>query len=174
MTPNALHTETCDLPGVLLIRPPTVFEDWRGHYVELYNRQLYREAGIDVDFVQDDFSVSSQHVLRGLHGDGVTWKLISCPIGRIQLVVVCWDDASPHKGRWVSFTLSESNRQQVLVPPKHGLGHLVLSERAMFHYKQSTYYERATQFTLAWNDPRLGIWWPVKEPLLSRRDQLAE
>ena len=82
---------TTDLDGVLLIEPPTAFEDFRGEYVELYNERLYREAGVTVPFVQDDISVSARHVLRGLHGDHVTWKLVSCLQGRFYLVVVNWD-----------------------------------------------------------------------------------
>jgi dTDP-4-dehydrorhamnose 3,5-epimerase len=158
------------LEGVRLITPPTIFEDFRGHYVEIYNERLYMEAGVTVTFVQDDISISSRHVLRGLHGDGTTWKMISCLEGRFYLVVVNWDETSSQYRQWDSFVLSEQNRQQVLVPPKHGLGHLVLSERAIFHYKQSTYYDRPSQFTLRWDDPTLNIWWPVKEPILSRRD----
>lgn len=158
------------LNGVLKITPPTIFEDFRGHYVETYNEKLYQAAGIDVRFVQDDISVSSRHVLRGLHGDGNTWKLISCLEGRFYMVVLDWDPASPQYRQWEAFVLSEQNRQQILVPPRHGLGHLVLSERAIFHYKQSAYYDRASQFTLRWNDPALGIWWPVQTPILSRRD----
>ena len=159
------------LDGVLVIKPSTVFEDFRGTYVELYNQRLYEEEGIDVEFVQDDISVSSRHVLRGIHGDGKTWKLISCLQGRFYLVVVNWNDSSPQHGQWDSFVLSEQNRLQVLVPPKFGNGHLVLSEQAIFHYKQSTYYDRAGQFTILWDDPKVKIWWPVKEPILSRRDQ---
>lgn len=159
------------LEGVWLITPPTIFEDFRGHYVELYNEELYRGAGVSASFVQDDISVSSRHVLRGIHGDRLTTKLISCLLGRFYLVVVDWREGSPTKGQWISAVLSESNRQQVLVPPGCGLGHLILSEQAIFHYKQSTSYDRSSQFTLLWNDPKLNIWWPVKEPLLSRRDQ---
>jgi len=159
------------LDGVLVVEPPTVFEDFRGSYIETYNRRLYTEAGIDIDFIQDDISVSSRHVLRGIHGDEKTWKLISCLHGQFYLVVVNWDPESPQRGAWEGFTLSESNRLQVLVPPKFGNGHLVLSEQAIFHYKQSTEYERASQFTLLWNDPRLGIWWPTQAPVLSQRDQ---
>lgn len=159
------------LDGVLVLRPPTVFEDFRGTYVETWNRELYAAAGVDVDFVQDDISVSTRGVLRGIHGDQGTWKLVSCLVGSFYLVVVNWDPASPQHGRWESFTLSEQNRLQVLVPPKFGNGHLVLSDRAMFHYKQSSYYDRAGQFTLVWNDPRLGIWWPMRDPIVSRRDE---
>ena len=161
------------LEGVLLIKPH-VFEDHRGEYVETYNEELYRKNGIDIKFVQDDISVSSKNVLRGIHGDAETWKLVSCLYGKFYLVVVNWDDASPQFGKWESFVLSNQNRLQVLVPPKFGNGHLVLSERAIFHYKQSTYYNRAGQFTLLWNDPKLDISWPIKNPILSRRDEGSE
>jgi len=138
--------------------------------VETYNEKLYREAGIKVKFVQDDISVSSQNVLRGIHGDGKTWKLVSCLYGEFYLVVVNWDDASPQFGKWDSFILSDQNRLQVLVPPKFGNGHLILSKLAIFHYKQSTYYNRARQFTILWNDPKLNIWWPIQNPIVSKRD----
>jgi dTDP-4-dehydrorhamnose 3,5-epimerase len=159
------------LEGVLLITPPTVFEDFRGTYVELYNEKLYSDAGINVKFIQDDISASSQNVLRGIHGDNKTWKIISCLHGKIYLVVVNWIKGSPQFGKWEAFVLSDRNRLQVLVPPGFGNGHLVLSDMAIFHYKQSTQYDRAAQFTLLWNDPRLNIWWPIKTPILSRRDE---
>ena len=162
------------LEGVLVIKPPTVFEDFRGTYVETYNRHLYEEAGINVDFVQDDISVSTRHVLRGIHGDAETWKLVSCLFGKFYLVVVNWDETSPQYGKWESYVLSEQNRLQVLIPPKFGNGHLILSESAIFHYKQNSYYDRASQFTIKWDDPKLNIWWPVKDPILSRRDQVGD
>lgn len=166
-----MQVRTTTLPGVLLIEPPTVFEDFRGTYVETYNEQLYRDKGIDIRFVQDDISVSDRHVLRGLHGDAETWKLVSCLYGKFYLVVIDADEDSKGYGRWEAFTLSESNRLQVLIPPQHGNGHLVMSETAMFHYKQSTYYNPRGQFTIRWNDPRFKIWWPVKEPIVSQRDE---
>jgi dTDP-4-dehydrorhamnose 3,5-epimerase len=162
------------LDGVLLIKPPTIFEDFRGTYVEIFNEKLYSEAGINVKFVQDDISVSSRNVLRGIHGDNETRKLISCLYGKFYLVVVNWDKSSPQFGQWESFILSDQNRLQVLVPPKFGNGHLVLSDLAIFHYKQSTYYNRSGQFTLLWNDPKLNLWWPVKNPIVSRRDEGSE
>jgi len=158
------------LDGVLLIKPPTIFEDFRGTYVETYNERLYCEAGITHKFVQDDISVSSQNVLRGIHGDAATYKLISCLYGKFYLVVVNWDKASAQFGRWESFVLSDHNRLQVLVPPNFGNGHVVLTEVAIFHYKQTSYYNRANQFTILWNDPKLNVWWPVKAPIVSRRD----
>lgn len=171
MTQERVIVEQTTLTGVLKIQPPTIFEDFRGQYVELYNEQLYRQAGIAANFVQDDISVSSRHVLRGLHGDSETWKLISCLHGKFYLVVVNWDKGKEQYGRWEAFTLSDRNRMQVLIPPKFGNGHLVLSEKAVFHYKQSSYYNRESQFTIRWNDPGLNIWWPVRNPILSQRDE---
>jgi len=158
------------LPGVLLIKP-AIFEDHRGEYVELYNEDLYNRNGITVKFIQDDISTSSHHVLRGIHGDAETWKLISCLYGKFYLMVVNCDKESGNFGKWQSFVLSDKNRHQVLVPPKHGNGHLVLSETAIFHYKQNTYYNPKGQFTYLWNDPDLKMWWPVKNPILSQRDE---
>ncbi|MTV49677.1 dTDP-4-keto-6-deoxy-D-glucose epimerase [Heliobacillus mobilis] len=167
-----LAVEKTKLDGVLLIKPYT-FEDFRGTYTETYNEKLYKENGIDIDFVQDDISVSSQGVLRGIHGDQNTWKLISCLHGKFYFVVVNCDEQSINFGKWQAFTLSASNYHQVLVPPKHGNAHLVLSEQAIFHYKQSTYYDPAGQFTYKWNDPKLNIWWPIKDPILSQRDEVG-
>ena len=165
-----IMVEETRLPGVLLVSP-SAFEDHRGWYVETYNRALYQEKGIPAEFVQDDVSVSTLNVLRGIHGNAETWKLVSCLEGRFYLVVVDCDQGSSRFGQWQSFVLSDRNHQQVRTPPKHGNGHLVLSERAIFHYKQSTYYNPTGQFTYRWDDPRLGIWWPTKAPILSRRDE---
>ena len=123
---------------------------------------------------RDDISVSSRHVLRGIHGDGNTWKLISCLSGKFYLVVVNNDPSSSQYQQWESFVLSGENHQQVLIPPRFGNGHLVLSEQAIFHYKQTTYYDRQSQFTMLWNDPSLNIWWPIKNPILSKRDEGVE
>jgi len=162
-----------NLKGVLQIKLD-VFEDFRGEYVETYNEALYREHGINVKFIQDDISVSSRHVLRGIHGDSSTWKLISCLHGKFYLLVVNADSHSEDFGKWQSFVLSDRNRMQVLVPPAYGNAHLVLSETAIFHYKQSTYYDRSKQFTYRWNDPKFNIWWPIDNPILSQRDRGGE
>ncbi len=167
----SIKVETTALDGVLLIEPPTRFEDFRGEYVEMYDEQTYREAGVTARFVQDDISVSRQHVLRGVHGDQTTWKLVSCLFGALYLVVVDWRPESAQRGRWIAFTLSAANRRQVLVPPSFGNGHLVLTETAIFHYKQSTRYDGGKgQFTLYWDDPELNIHWPVHNPIVSARD----
>src|SRR5438046_1159551 len=108
-----------ELEGVIVIKPE-IFEDFRGQYVEMYNDRLYKEHGIDVKFVEDDISVSARHVLRGIHGDEETWKLVSCLYGRFYLVVVNCDKQSSTFGKWQSVVLYDCNRLQVLIPPKDG------------------------------------------------------
>ena len=162
--------EKTKLNGVLLINLE-VFEDHRGYYIETYNEDVYKKNGIDVKFVQDDISVSKKNVLRGIHGDRKTWKLISCLEGKFYLVLINNDENSSQYKQRASFTLSEQNRIQVLVPPRFGVGHLVISKRAIFHYKQSTYYNPKEQFTIVWNDPEYKILWPSKNPILSKRDK---
>ena len=162
--------EKTELDGVLRISPATVFEDFRGTYVETYNKEIYAEAGLNIEFLQDDISVSHRNVLRGIHGDEKTWKLISCMYGSFYFVVVNNDPLSAQYKQWASFTLSDQNKYSILVPPKFGNGHLVLSEKAIFHYKQTTNYDRESQFTIKWNDPAYKIWWPNIQPVLSMRD----
>ena len=158
------------LDGVLVIEPLTNFEDHRGQYVELYNEPSYKTAGIDYDFIQDDIVVSRRNVLRGIHGSAHNAKLITCLHGAFYLVVVNNVPDSPQFRDWEAFTLSETNRKQVLTPPGFGNAHLVLTDMAIFHYRQTTVYDRAGQFTLPWNDPGLGITWPIDRPILSARD----
>jgi len=164
--------EKTKLNGVLLINLE-VFEDHRGYYIETYNEDVYKKNGIDVKFVQDDISVSKKNVLRGIHGDKETWKLISCLEGEFYLVLINNDENSSQYKQRASFTLSEQNRIQILVPPRFGVGHLVISKRAIFHYKQSTYYNPKEQFTIVWNDPEYKILWPSKNPILSKRDKVG-
>jgi len=167
-----LIIEKTTLDGVLRVKLDS-FKDHRGYYIETYNEGLYKKNGINVNFIQDDVSVSSKNVLRGIHGDQETWKLISCLEGKFYLVVINNDKSSAQYMQWKSFILSEHNRIQILVPPKFGNGHLVLSKRAIFHYKQSTYYNPEGQFTICWNDSKYDIEWPTKKPILSKRDTLG-
>ncbi len=161
------------LQDVKMIIPET-FEDFRGEYVEIYNKKEYNQAGIDIDFIQDDYSWSSKHVLRGLHGDSETWKLVDCLHGKFYLVVLDLNKESSTYQQWEAFTLSQTNKIQILIPPNHANGHLILSEKAIFHYKQSAYYSPDGQFTVKFNDLKYNIWWPIKEPILSRRDEKGD
>ena len=159
------------LRGVLKIEPPTIFNDFRGEYVETYNKKIYFDSGIKINFLQDDISLSKKNVLRGIHGDNDTWKLVSCLWGSLFLVVVNNNIHSDEYLKWESFNLNDKERIQILIPPKFGNGHLVTSEYAIFNYKQSQYYSRKSQFTILWNDSRLRIKWPIEEPELSERDR---
>lgn len=167
----SLKVENTQLEGVLKITPNTIFEDFRGEYVETYNRRLFEEAGLNHEFLEDDISVSTKNVLRGFHGDARRTKLITCLFGKFYFVVVNNDPKSAQYRHWASFTMSDKNYFSILVPPNFGNAHLVLSERTIFHYKQTGMYDPDAQFTLKWNDPTIGAWWPVKNPQLSVRDE---
>jgi dTDP-4-dehydrorhamnose 3,5-epimerase len=165
------------LKNVLLIKP-TFFKDFRGEFLEIFNNKLYtteifRKIGTKIEFVEDDISISSKNVLRGIHGDSETWKLISCLYGKVYVVIVNCDETSKKFGKWQSFVLSDINKHQILVPPKYGTSYLILSDKAIVHYKQSKYYDPKRQFTYLWNDPRFKIKWPTKHPILSERDKLG-
>jgi len=156
---------------------PDVFYDFRGEYVETFNArryEFYDDHGQRLEFVEDDISVSRQNVLRGLHGDSETWKLVQCLYGEFYYVVADMRPVSPTHLNWESFILNDRNRKQVLVPAGCTNGHLVLSEKCIFSYKQSQYYEGAeAQFTVRWDDPKLNIFWPIRNPILSQRDSSA-
>ncbi len=164
-----IRVEKTSLEGVLLITPD-IFRDHRGEYVETYNYDEYCRQGITQKFIQDDVSVSRKHVLRGFHGDPLTWKLVSCLRGEFYLVIVDCREGTAGFGRWQSFNLSEATKQQVLVPPSHGVAHLALADPIIFHYKQTTNYDPSIQFTYCWDDPRFKVSWPVANPILSNRD----
>lgn len=165
----AVTVEKTSLDEVLLLTP-SMFRDHRGTYVETYNIDDYLINGIDVRFVRDDISTSAKNVLRGIHYDEKTWKLIQCMFGRIFFVVADMRKDSRNYLKWISFILDDVSRQQVLVPPGFGNGHLVLSDSCIFHYKMSEYYDPANERGVKWDDPKLGILWPVNDPVLSEKD----
>jgi dTDP-4-dehydrorhamnose 3,5-epimerase len=165
----AVTVEKTSLDEVVLLTP-SMFRDHRGTYVETYNIEDYLINGIDVKFVRDDISASAKGVLRGIHYDDKTWKLIQCMFGKIFFVVADMRKDSRNYLKWVSFMLDDVSRQQVLVPPGFGNGHLVLSDSCIFHYKMSEYYDPANERGVKWDDPKLGIPWPVKDPVLSEKD----
>jgi dTDP-4-dehydrorhamnose 3,5-epimerase len=151
------------------IYQPDVFEDFRG---ELFT--LYKQEESNLYFNHDKVSISKQNVLRGLHGDNKSWKLITCLAGEVYLVVVDNRPNSENYMKWDWVVLTAKNRKQVLVPPKFANGHFVLSPEATFFYKWSypgDYPDVESQFTLKWNDPNINIHWPSDNPILSKRDK---
>ena len=161
------------LPEVAIIQPD-IFYDFRGEYVETWNKEYYKVFG-DIDFKQDDISTSVKHTLRGLHGDNVTWKLVQCLYGSLLQVVVDMRKDSKNYLKYDMFPINDKNRNQILVPPGFANGHLVMSDMGMFSYKQSTLYTGAgAQFTVRWDDPKLNIAWPINNPILSSRDKNAK
>lgn len=146
------------------------FKDFRGKYIETFNKKKFDNLK-KLRFVQDDFSISKKNVLRGFHGDKKTWKLISCIFGKFDLYIVNNNMKSKEYLKYIKIPLSDKKYQQVLIPPNFGNAHLVKSEKSIFHYKQTTYYDRKSQFTIKWNDKRLNIKWGIKKPILSKRDQ---
>jgi len=157
-----------DIEGLKIIQPE-FHEDYRGTNFEAYNEKDYYI--IPNRFVVDSISTSRKHVLRGIHGDYRTTKLISCLYGTIFFVVIDWRPESPTYKDFVTITLSDRNKQQVLVPPGCGNAHLVMSDECVFSYKLDQYYDLESQFTLKWNDDRFDIPWPIKHPILSERDR---
>ncbi len=150
------------------INQPSSFEDFRG---ELFTS--YKKGDYDLDFNHDKVSISKKNVLRGLHGDSKSFKLITCLAGEVLLVVVDNRPKSKNYLKWDSIILTSKNRKQVLIPPMFANGHLILSPEATFFYKWSypgEYPDVKDQFTLKWNSPELNIHWPISNPILSKRD----
>ena len=162
------------LPGVLLVEP-RVFRDERGFFLETYQRERYRAAGIGEDFVQDNHSRSAAGTLRGLHAQlaDPQGKLVRCVEGEILDVAVDIRRGSPTFKRWVAERLSAENFRQLYIPPGFAHGFCVLSPSAQVEYKCTALYNPADELTLAWDDPTIGIDWPTSEPLLSARDRAA-
>lgn len=163
-----------ELEGVLLLEPK-FFSDARGFFIETWNQERYREAGISLPFVQDNLSRSARGTLRGLHLQQpfAQGKLVQAIVGEVFDVAVDVRVGSPTFGRWVGATLSETNKHQLYVPPGFAHGFCVTSEHALFAYKCTDLYHPEAECSVAWNDPDIGIEWPVKEPRLSPKDSAA-
>ena len=160
------------LPGVLIVEPQ-VLGDARGFFLETFQLERYREAGIALPFVQDNHSRSPRGVLRGLHFQRtrLQGKLVSVSRGAVYDVAVDIDPTSPTCGRFVAVELSDDNHRQLWIPPGYAHGFCVLSEIADFHYKCTEFYFPEHEAGLIWNDPDVGIPWPIEEPLLSEKDR---
>lgn len=162
------------LEGVLLIEP-RVFEDARGSFLEAYQEVRYADAGVRGPFVQDNLVQSERHVLRGLHlqkpyGQG---KLVQVLEGEIFDVAVDVRPGSPTFCQWTAATLSAANHRQIFVPPEFAHGYVVVSEGALVSYKTTEVYTPDAELAVAWNDPEIGIDWPVENPVLNERDGMA-
>ena len=165
------YNEDPEIEGLYVIEPD-VFYDVRGQYINAYNTSDY--SFLNIDFVEDDFSISTKHVLRGLHGDSKTLKLISCLHGDILLAVADLRSGSPSYMQTRMYALNDKNRKQVVVPAGCINGHLVLSDKCIFSYKQNQLYSGAqNQISVRYDDPWLNLPWQVSSPLLSVRDSNA-
>jgi dTDP-4-dehydrorhamnose 3,5-epimerase len=166
-------TET-SLPGVLLIEP-AVLGDARGFFIETYHAERFREVGIDAAFVQDNHSRSARGVLRGLHYQepNAQGKLVRCPRGALFDVAVDVRVGSPHFGTWCGVELSEENKKILWIPAGFAHGFCALTDDAELVYKCTEFYDPQSERCIAWNDPDIGIRWPVKDPQLSQRDAAA-
>ncbi|MEL7628886.1 dTDP-4-dehydrorhamnose 3,5-epimerase [Pectobacterium aroidearum] len=164
------------IEGVKIVQPK-VFGDARGFFLETFEKRRYQEMlNIDLDFVQDNHSRSSKGVLRGLHfqRSNPQGKLVRVVRGEVFDVAVDIRPDSPTYGAWEGVVLSEENKTQFWIPPGLAHGFVVLSDVADFEYKCTDYYSPANEGCLLWNDPDVGIEWPITNPLLSEKDKLGK
>lgn len=159
------------IPEVIVLAPP-VFTDSRGYFLETYQQQKYAELGIPKPFVQDNQSHSTKHVLRGLHFQlhYPQGKLVRVTQGTVFDVAVDIRRNSPTFGKWHGEILSAENRKQMYIPENFAHGFCVLSDSAEFLYKCTDFYIPGDEAGLIWNDPQIGIEWPIQEPILSAKD----
>ncbi|MCX7780193.1 MAG: dTDP-4-dehydrorhamnose 3,5-epimerase [Negativicutes bacterium] len=166
-----MRVSQTNLPGVLLIEPK-VFDDSRGFFLETWRKEKYAHFGIPTDFVQDNLSFSRKGVLRGLHfqNPNQQGKLVAVVAGEVYDVVVDIRVGSPTFGQWTGVTLSGDNHRQLWIPGGFAHGFCVVSETAYFVYKCTDVYNPAAEGGIAWNDPDLGINWPLTDVLVSGKD----
>lgn len=162
-----------DIPGVIIIRP-RLFPDDRGFFTELYKKTDFVQAGISGHFVQDNFSSSRKGTLRGLHyqiNPMAQAKLVRCMRGRIFDVAVDIRKGSPTYAKWIGVELSEDNNLMLYIPEGFAHGFAVLSETADVFYKCSAEYSPLHDRGILWNDPEIGIAWPIDSPVISDKDR---
>lgn len=170
-----IKVTTCDIKGLCVIEP-TVFKDERGYFMETYNQNDFKEAGLDMVFVQDNQSMSVRGVLRGLHYQKQfpQGKLVRVVRGEVFDVAVDLRVDSETYGKWFGVTLSAENKKQFYIPEGFAHGFLVLSDEAEFVYKCTDFYHPGDEGGMAWNDPDIGIDWPLQEGvelIISEKDQ---
>jgi dTDP-4-dehydrorhamnose 3,5-epimerase len=173
---QAMTIESTSLPGVLVFTP-SIYKDARGFFCETYNYEVWRQAGVDTVFVQDNHSHSVRATLRGLHFQlppAAQAKLLRVARGAVWDVAVDIRCGSPTFGQWVGVELTEDNFKQLYIPEGFAHGFCVLSDEADVLYKTSHVYSREHEQGIRWNDAELGVVWPEQEPLLSDRDRNAQ
>ncbi len=170
-----MKVEQTKLDGVLLVTPQ-VFGDDRGFFMETYNKDKAIESGLPGEFVQDNHSKSSKGVLRGLHYQSPEWqgKLVRTVQGEIFDVAVDIRAGSPTFGEWVGYYLNDENKQQLYVPEGFAHGFVVTSDTAEVVYKCTSLYAPEQEGSVLWNDPEIGIDWPIESPLLSAKDKVGQ
>jgi dTDP-4-dehydrorhamnose 3,5-epimerase len=171
-----MNVQSTQIPGVLIVEP-VIFSDERGFFLESFNEREMRSIGIDAHFVQDNHSRSVRNVLRGLHYqiNQPQGKLVRVVSGKVFDVAVDVRRDSPSFGMWVGVELSAENKRMFWLPPGLAHGYLVLSDSADFLYKATDYYAQKYERTILWNDPVLGIEWPLTgQPILSAKDASAK
>jgi len=163
---------TTHIPDILIIKPK-VFEDARGYFYESYNTELFQQNGINVNFVQDNQSLSQKGVLRGLHFQNpphAQGKLIRVIKGAVLDVVVDIRKKSLTYGQYFGIELNEKNKTQLWIPPGFAHGFLTLEDNTIFSYKCTNYYNKPSEDCILWNDPDININWGIDKPLLSEKD----
>jgi dTDP-4-dehydrorhamnose 3,5-epimerase len=161
-----------ELKGVLVLKPK-VFEDARGYFFESYNSNLFKQAGLNLNFVQDNQSLSQKGVLRGLHFQNnphAQGKLVRVITGAVFDVAVDIRKNSPTYGKWFGMELTEKNKTMMYIPEGFAHGFATLENNTIFSYKCTNFYNKASEDCLLWNDPDIGINWRIKDPLLSEKD----
>jgi dTDP-4-dehydrorhamnose 3,5-epimerase len=165
-----------NLKGLLVIKPK-VFEDERGYFFESYNYQLFKQAGLDFNFVQDNQSLSQTGVLRGLHfqnNPNAQGKLVRVISGSVFDVAVDIRKKSPTYGQWFGLELTEQNKWMMYIPEGFAHGFATLQDFTVFSYKCTNFYNKASEDCIFWNDSDLAINWPIENPILSDKDLLGK
>ena len=165
-----------NLKGLLVIKPK-VFEDERGYFFESYNYQLFKQAGLDFNFVQDNQSLSQKGVLRGLHfqnNPNAQGKLVRVISGSVFDVAVDIRKKSPTYGQWFGLELTEQNKWMMYIPEGFAHGFATLQDFTVFSYKCTNFYNKASEDCIFWNDSDLAINWPIENPILSDKDLLGK
>jgi dTDP-4-dehydrorhamnose 3,5-epimerase len=165
--------QSTEIAGVYILTP-SISEDLRGNiWTSFLKDEVEKLLPSDLYFKHDKFSTSKQNVLRGIHGDTKSWKIVTCVFGEIQQVVVDMRKDSPTYKQWQSFIISQNNQKLILIPPNMGNAYYVKSSEAVYHYKlayDGDYIDAGEQFSVSWNDDSIAIKWLSDNPLLSNRD----